>query len=69
MLLKLLALQPRHRLHGEQVMELLWPELDAESATNNLHKTIHIVRHGSRFRVNGQAGGVRTNVGHRCRTD
>ena len=45
LLVKLLALQPHHRLHREQLMELLWPELDAEAAANNLHKTIHLVRH------------------------
>jgi DNA-binding SARP family transcriptional activator/Tfp pilus assembly protein PilF len=45
LLLKLLALQPRHRLHREQAMELLWPNSDSESAINNLHKAIHIARH------------------------
>jgi tetratricopeptide (TPR) repeat protein len=35
-LVKLLALAPEHRLHREQVMELLWPERDAAAATNNL---------------------------------
>jgi DNA-binding SARP family transcriptional activator len=45
LLVKLLALQPHYQLHREQLMELLWPELDAEAAANNLHKTIHLVRH------------------------
>ncbi|HST24031.1 MAG TPA: BTAD domain-containing putative transcriptional regulator [Blastocatellia bacterium] len=44
LLVKLLALQPHHQLHREQVMELLWPELDLHSAANNLHKTIHAAR-------------------------
>ncbi len=44
LLVKLLALQPHHQLHREQVMELLWPELDGHSATNNLHKSIHATR-------------------------
>lgn len=44
-LLKLLALQPHYQLHREQLMGLLWPELDAEAAANNLHKTIHLARH------------------------
>lgn len=44
LLVKLLALQPAHRLHREQVMEILWPELDLESAANNLHKAIHLAR-------------------------
>src|ERR1044072_1692529 len=44
LLVKLLALQPHHQLHREQDMALLWPELDAHSATNNLHKSIHATR-------------------------
>src|SRR5437588_2336011 len=44
LLVKLLALQPHHQLHREQVMELLWPDLDAEAAINNLHKSIHAAR-------------------------
>jgi DNA-binding SARP family transcriptional activator len=43
-LVKLLALAPGHRLHREQVMDALWPELDAEAAANNLHKTLHVAR-------------------------
>src|SRR5215208_1231545 len=43
-LLKLLALAPGHRLHREQAMELLWPELDAEAALNNLHYALHVAR-------------------------
>jgi DNA-binding SARP family transcriptional activator len=45
LLIKLLALQPRRQLHREQVQAMLWPELNAESAANNLYKTIHLVRH------------------------
>ncbi|HYX41139.1 MAG TPA: BTAD domain-containing putative transcriptional regulator, partial [Pyrinomonadaceae bacterium] len=44
LLVKLLALQPHHQLHREQAMELLWPDLDAEAAANNLHKSIHAAR-------------------------
>jgi len=43
-LIKLLALQPLHQLHREQVMEFLWPEQEPEAALNNLHKTIHAAR-------------------------
>ena len=43
-LVKLLALAPGHRLHREQVMDALWPELDADAAANNLHKTLHVAR-------------------------
>jgi predicted ATPase/DNA-binding SARP family transcriptional activator/DNA-binding CsgD family transcriptional regulator len=43
-LLKLLALAPAHRLHREQAMDLLWPELDSDAALNNLHHALHIAR-------------------------
>src|SRR5215210_7266892 len=43
-LLKLLALSPAHRLHREQVMDLLWPDLDPKSALNNLHYALHVAR-------------------------
>ena len=43
-LLKLLALAEGHCLHREQAMELLWPELDPEAATNNLHYALHVTR-------------------------
>ena len=45
LLIKLLALQPHHQLHREQAMDLLWPESDLKSASNNLHKAIHMARH------------------------
>ncbi|HEX6183605.1 MAG TPA: tetratricopeptide repeat protein [Pyrinomonadaceae bacterium] len=43
-LVKVLALQPHHRLHREQLAELLWPDSDPDSASNNLHKAIHMAR-------------------------
>ena len=43
-LVKLLALAPYHRLHREQAMELLWPDLAPKSAANNLHQTLHAAR-------------------------
>lgn len=43
-MVKLLALAPQHRLHREQVLERLWPELDAVSARNNLNRTLHDAR-------------------------
>ena len=43
-LAKLLALVPYHRLHREQSMELLWPDLAPRPATNNLHQTLHAAR-------------------------
>ena len=43
-LLKLLALAEGHRLHREQAMELLWPDLHQEAALNNLHYALHVAR-------------------------
>src|SRR4051812_30773293 len=45
MLLAILALAPGHALHREQVQDLLWPRLDAHAAANNLHGTLHLLRH------------------------
>jgi len=56
LLLKLLALQPHHQLHREQVMELLWPELDPEAASNNLHKAIHMARRALEPEISSAAG-------------
>jgi len=41
---KLLALSPAHRLHREQAMELLWPDLTPKAALNNLHYALHVAR-------------------------
>jgi predicted ATPase/DNA-binding SARP family transcriptional activator/DNA-binding CsgD family transcriptional regulator len=43
-LIKLLALAPGHRLHRERVMDLLWPDLDARAAANNLNQVLHHAR-------------------------
>ena len=43
-LLKVLALAAGHRLHREQAMELLWPDLDPRAALNNLHYALHVAR-------------------------
>jgi DNA-binding SARP family transcriptional activator len=43
-LVKLLALAPSHRLHREQVMEALWPDLPLEAAAANLRKAVHFAR-------------------------
>jgi len=42
---KLLALAPGHRLHREQVMDVLWPDLDPTAAAANLRKAVHHARH------------------------
>jgi predicted ATPase/DNA-binding SARP family transcriptional activator len=43
-LVKVLALEPGRRLHREQVMELLWPDLNAAAAQNNFHQPWHAAR-------------------------
>jgi DNA-binding SARP family transcriptional activator len=43
-LVKLLALQPAHQLHREQILEILWPNLGLASADNQLHKAVHGAR-------------------------
>jgi DNA-binding SARP family transcriptional activator len=43
-LVNLLALAPNHRLHREQVMEALWPDLGMRAASNNLRQTLHAAR-------------------------
>jgi DNA-binding SARP family transcriptional activator len=43
-LLKLLAMAPGHRMHREQLMDLLWPELDPAAAGANLRKAAHHAR-------------------------
>ena len=53
-LIKLLALTPAHRLHREQLMDRLWPEMDlAEAAAANLRKAVHQAR-----RAFAEVGGV-----------
>jgi DNA-binding SARP family transcriptional activator len=43
-LLKVLALAEGHRLHREQVMEMLWSDLTPKAALNNLHQILHVAR-------------------------
>jgi predicted ATPase/DNA-binding SARP family transcriptional activator/DNA-binding CsgD family transcriptional regulator len=43
-LVKLLTLAPGHRLHREQVMDLLWPDLGKKAASNNLRQALHAAR-------------------------
>jgi DNA-binding SARP family transcriptional activator len=45
-LVKLLALAPGHRLHREEVMEFLWPDLSSAAAGANLRKAVHYARRG-----------------------
>ena len=41
---QVVALAPYHRLHREQAMDLLWPDLASRSAANNLHQALHAAR-------------------------
>jgi DNA-binding SARP family transcriptional activator len=43
-LVKLLALAPGHRLHREQIMDALWPDLGTKAASNNLRRVLHSAR-------------------------
>jgi DNA-binding SARP family transcriptional activator len=43
-LIKLLALAPGHRLHREQVLDLLWPDSGRKAASDSLRKTLHAAR-------------------------
>lgn len=43
-MLKILALAPGYRMHREQMMDLLWPELDPAQAANNLYQVLHGAR-------------------------
>lgn len=44
-LTKLLATHPRHALHREQILDILWPGADVDSALNSLAKALHAARH------------------------
>jgi len=44
-LVKLLAVQPDHRLHREQLLDLLWPDLDPGSADDSLRRALYLARH------------------------
>jgi len=43
-LVKLLAVALGHRIHREQVMNLLWPDLGRNAASNNLRRVLHTAR-------------------------
>jgi DNA-binding SARP family transcriptional activator len=43
-LTKLLATHPGHALHREQVIDVLWPDVDPESALNSFGKALHAAR-------------------------
>ncbi|MCV2490714.1 hypothetical protein OF117_15245 [Geodermatophilus sp. YIM 151500] len=43
-LVAMLALAPGHRLHREQLVDALWPDLPPDSADNQLRKALHEAR-------------------------
>jgi DNA-binding SARP family transcriptional activator len=43
-LIKLLATLPGHTLHREQILEILWPDADVDSALNSFAKALHAAR-------------------------
>jgi DNA-binding SARP family transcriptional activator len=43
-LTKLLATHPSHALHREQILDILWPEADLDSALNSFGKALHAAR-------------------------
>lgn len=43
-LVKLLALSSGHRMHREQLMDVLWPDLGTKAASNNLRRVLHVAR-------------------------
>lgn len=55
-IIKLLALQPKQRLHREQVLEALWPDLEEKSGMNNLHQNLY---HARRMLEPGLSRGAR----------
>src|SRR3954447_16082435 len=54
--IKLLAVEPSHTLHRDQVTDALWPGLDADASRNNLHQVVHAARRAlSTLGVDGAA--------------
>jgi DNA-binding SARP family transcriptional activator len=43
-LTKLLAANPLHAMHREQIINILWPDVDTDSALNSLGKALHAAR-------------------------
>jgi predicted ATPase/DNA-binding SARP family transcriptional activator len=43
-LVKLLALEPSHRLHREQLLNSIWPDLPPSRAANNFHQALYLAR-------------------------
>jgi predicted ATPase/DNA-binding SARP family transcriptional activator len=59
-IVKLLALTPGCRLHRDHILDILWPDLPADAAANNLHQTLHAARRtlSSGSAANGKNGAL-----------
>lgn len=47
-IVKILALQPRRTMHRDQLIDLLWPEADAEAGGSSFYKNLHHLRSAAR---------------------
>jgi DNA-binding SARP family transcriptional activator len=65
-LVKLLALARGHRLHREQAIDALWPELSPEAGSANLRKAVHFARRtlGARDLIMFDGSSVALAPGH-----
>lgn len=52
-LVKLLALSSHHRLHRDQILDVLWPDLPPEAADRALRKALHYARHALEPELSG----------------
>ena len=53
-LVKLVALEPSHQLHREQILDLIWPEADPKTARNSWGKALHAARRALEPNVTGR---------------
>ncbi len=58
-LVKLLCLAPGHRMHREQLMDVLWPDLNPDAAANQLRKAVYAARRS----IDPNAGGPSPYIG------
>src|SRR5207253_10019622 len=55
-LFKLLISAEQHRLHREQIQEILWPESSSEQAANSFGKTLYLLRRALEPELSGSRG-------------
>lgn len=61
-LLKLLISADQHRIHREQVQEILWPDSTSEQAANSLGKTLYLLRRALEPELSIGKGGSSTCI-------